>query len=929
MPIIRSYETTEVVTIVGSITVTLPTHETNDLLLVFVAKDTTTGTAPSTPAGWTAGASASAGTAARGTWFYKIAASASETNPTSTSSDTDEWHAVAISIKNVNTTTPINTSATGSSDNTMPFTGTTVTTTSNNCLVFHGYFSDQGNAPAAYPTAGVMNLSNQDAGTVSCAVAWEFKRTSGTTTARTFYGRTNDDSVIFTVAVADDGNNTEVPGYIDPGTSACTLIHGFQGTADNPTGNTYPASILISPIGGLTHTYVAGVAVTDTGANPYQTSTQLASNSTTTTTGLRVTLASAQALTTGYLLGTYQFSTPRELIDLGKYSAGGMIFIASDAANDYKAWMIGAKDSATTPADARTNYAIQIDQTTATTWANSGTVNDITNIQLSAIMSSGTLACNFNLLVLVNKIVVAGGTSTYPLDFEDLFSIANTNLIPMMQRRGATDALCWAPFQIGGGNDPCHVVVDLKYFQFPEAFNATEKKLDWHVDADQVGFDFYGVSGDTVKFTNCVFTSESSYYWSINSSASSGATWDFSGTTVVNATVTLRAVYTFTDMTFIGCGEITTNGASIQDSTIRETRAGTAAGAIAFTSATNGNAVDRIVFINNNDGDIGHSVRITATGTYTFDGHTFFGGGVAARSFNTGTGINSGTDILTTDAAHGYVDGDAVYYQDQGGSQAIGLTDGTMYYVNAQSTTTLSFHTSKADAIADTSKVNLTSGGSETHYIYSAKADVYNDSGGSVTIDVQNLGDTPTIRNSNGSSTTVNNSVTLEINGVVQNTQCYMVTSGAVVVMNEAASEAVSGNEYKATESYNYTGATTVTVRAREMGYLPFETTGSITSAGLTVTAVWLTDPNWKLVVSDINISFTNPTTITRASGNFTTDGWISTMSQVTVEGSASNDGTYTLSAVGTTTVTITGATVTTASAASGITLTFTRRSLT
>ena len=50
---------------------------------------------------------------------------------------------------------------------------------------------------------------------------------------------------------------------------------------------------------------------------------------------------------------------------------------------------------------------------------------------------------------------------------------------------------------------------------------------------------------------------------------------------------------------------------------------------------------------------------------------------------------------------------------------------------------------------------------------------------------------------------------------------------------------------YKATESFNYTADQPVIIRARYQGYIPFETTGTITNNGLTVTAVWLVDPNY------------------------------------------------------------------------------------
>lgn len=291
------------------------------------------------------------------------------------------------------------------------------------------------------------------------------------------------------------------------------------------------------------------------------------------------------------------------------------------------------------------------------------------------------------------------------------------------------------------------------------------------------------IDGDTCNFTNSVFTGETPYYWRVNASASPGAIWDFSGTTVAGATITLRDVTTFTNIVFNNCTEIVLNGADLSGCTLQNQRSGANSGAVAFTSTSEGNGATTCTFTDNNDGDIGHSIRITATGTYTFDGHTFTGGGPAERNFNTGTGVDSGTDIVTTDAAHGYTDGDAIYYQDQGGAVSVGLTDGTLYYVNSQSSTTLSFHTTKANAIVDASRVNLTSSGSETHYLYSAKADVYNSSGGAVTINITNSTDIPTTRNSDGSSTNVILSVPIaltvldEDNSPIQNVQVYIQKS--------------------------------------------------------------------------------------------------------------------------------------------------------
>ncbi len=65
---------------------------------------------------------------------------------------------------------------------------------------------------------------------------------------------------------------------------------------------------------------------------------------------------------------------------------------------------------------------------------------------------------------------------------------------------------------------------------------------------------------------------------------------------------------------------------------------------------------------------------------------------------------NTGTDIVTFGAAQGWATGSVVYVD----ATASGLTAGTAYFWNAASSTTGSFHTTLANALAGTSKVDLT-----------------------------------------------------------------------------------------------------------------------------------------------------------------------------------------------------------------------------
>ncbi len=75
--------------------------------------------------------------------------------------------------------------------------------------------------------------------------------------------------------------------------------------------------------------------------------------------------------------------------------------------------------------------------------------------------------------------------------------------------------------------------------------------------------------------------------------------------------------------------------------------------------------------------------------------------------------INASTDIATT-AVHGLSDGDPVNITGDAAAHHMGLTAGTTYFVNAPSTTTLSFHATYAAAIAGSSKEALTDSNAST-----------------------------------------------------------------------------------------------------------------------------------------------------------------------------------------------------------------------
>ena len=257
-------------------------------------------------------------------------------------------------------------------------------------------------------------------------------------------------------------------------------------------------------------------------------------------------------------------------------------------------------------------------------------------------------------------------------------------------------------------------------------------------------------------------------------------------------------------------------------------------------------------------GDDGHAVEITATGTYSFNDNILTGywthSGTAGdgAEFGTTSGVNGTTEVITTNAAHGLVDGDAVYYNDGGGAVSVGLTDGNRYYVNEITTTTLSLHVTKQDATSDTNRVNLTASGAETHALYSTKAAILNNSGGLVTINV-NGGTLPYVRNAGNSDTaTVSVSETVTVT-VVDATNTPIQNVQTTVRLGSDNSEIINADtNASGIASGSYSGSTPASVffkcRKSSTGatkYITKTGPGTIaTGTGMSITVQLDEDPN-------------------------------------------------------------------------------------
>lgn len=603
---IRDFAITVESAAVASMVMAMPVHATGDLLVAFVNKDTASNF--TTPAGWTAGQTqVSAG--AGGGVYYKRAASASETVTFTLTSET--CCGVVIAVQNVNGTTGADavsgSAKSGADDTTLPLTGVGITPSHDNCLILHGLSTDGAIGPNALPPW--VNLFGGDTGANSLCVSYVQQKTAAAITAPDHWGGAPDDCRGFIIAIRDDGNGDYFDGYIPLGTTPSRQITPFNGSTGVVDKGTYAlaGANVITSVNGTTVTGTVINTTADSGINPYRGSARSAgAQSKTAYSAVEINMTATADITdlNGLVFLTYMNLTPSDYKDCGTVAQGGKYFLMGSTSANYRAWIIGGFSCATEVADARNNVLIEFG-TTDTDLVTLGTP-DFTALDIMQFGAKGYIAaCSMlvNELYLLNQTVLAGGSSTGLLDLDDLVFVVNNGngILPLIQRAGV-QATIWTPIKFGG-TDPLFFAADKKVFAWPQKADGTDY-VDFHVSNNKIGFEFDGQDRgagdvDILHFTGCLFTSPSSYYWRFASTHDAGADIDFTGSTVINAAVTLRSTSDLDSVTFIDCSAFTLNGATITNCTFQNTKATAASPAEAalvssssFTSGGSGHAIE-------------------------------------------------------------------------------------------------------------------------------------------------------------------------------------------------------------------------------------------------------------------------------------------------------------------------------------------------
>jgi hypothetical protein len=480
-------------------------------------------------------------------------------------------------------------------------------------------------------------------------------------------------------------------------------------------------------VNGYVAAYIVATAAADAGTNPYTDATQNAgASSRANLSGCQITFGSALDLDTGILYGTVGGVLPSDFakdIALPSKVPGGIQVSFFDTNNNCLSYKIGAMGCKTIDVDGRNVWAIDWNGS-ATPWATCGTINKsaVTYMYLTTLGYFAAAAHRWSMLSLVSKIGIAGGTSSYPLDIEDIAYVTNrcVGMFPFVRIAGAA-ATIYVPLQFGG-SDPIRIFCNLNTFQFPHIYDADDY-FDWNAAVDVAGIKFYPKSGDVLKFTNCVFTSPSSYRWEFDaSSASSNWTGDFSGTSVVGANVTLRAVFTFDNMSFINCSAFAQNSAVITNCNFSNTK-------VTSLSLDDMALISGCVFVSSGTG---HAIEVGgAADTISLTDLTFTGYAVGNGS--------SGNEAIFVNIAVG-----TVTINVSGGNTPSIRTAGATVVVNNTLTLTLTGLISGSDIVildagTTTERVNVNENAGTTYgYDYAAT-----DAGDSIDVGVFKAGYVP------------------------------------------------------------------------------------------------------------------------------------------------------------------------------------------
>ena len=579
----------------------MPIHQADDLILFVCGSDTSSGgtfTTPTEGGSWNVVQTQDANNLSTAS-FWRVATSSSDTAPTSTKGTSDEMISMIMIIADVNTSTPINTSA-SVSIGAATHTGPAATTTTDDTINVFWHFQDN---PGRYPSQppGLMTLDiPTPISAVVASTSWTFQQALGAAITPSWELQSSDEGHIHTICINSAVSSPILAPCADYGSPPSTILNPLRstGTANVWGGGAVdPAADLTGGLGpnSVGFTYLAPSQQQAGGVYGIDQSLLLDTPSSTSdnkVSGAIWNFSLADENLAGKLicyhmgLASPQFKSANSLVADG----GTIMGLRSDdlnvgTSNAYRVWSTAAVDS---KPSVNSQHATVIDvDDTALQWGadvgsettpafDSSTVTGlfIGGLRGKANDMRNTIAeCH-----IVNTCTIISGGSARPASLTTFVDgmFASRILTISNQQLGSTkQVFSMQPLQIGNGTDSVYFEQDSASLEFATTTDVTTKIIRYNCGANVAGITFYAVSGDTITFTNSAISSGTVWDFAIHASATSAATWNFSGLNIINADVVLRDVFTAASgMTFIDCPTFTGNSADLSggctfDNTLR------------------------------------------------------------------------------------------------------------------------------------------------------------------------------------------------------------------------------------------------------------------------------------------------------------------------------------------------------------------------
>lgn len=552
-----------------------------------------------------------------------------------------------------------------------------ITTSRDNCLLLY-LASKATTVVPSFIEGSVTSLVGKDGTGFSDGVGWGLQRAAGISPNNVVVSAisTAAAGLHITLAVnAPISGATVIPGhcisdtsiYLEPinGTTAYNGNTAFAATATTYFGSTLNTKTLAN---------ATASARTDVGLNSYHSMGDVGGTTTSGTWyGCTIVFATANkpSLANKNVLVHTKPYLPVDIQTTDSVTLTGTMGVAvglcSTANVDYKTWHVSG---ANTPWEVAYRPVVINTGNTTGMIQNTGTLNAASILALGFFVSGKVVAPNwiFGSAWVLDTCAIGGGNLTEPLSIPDIVRAYSTGHERMSAiQQGAKQMLLMGPLQIGdGGTNPVYMDLNSTAIEFPQQYSKTSREVSYCSIDNVAGITYYAGATDTIKHRNSVISSSSKYFWGFHASSSTSATYDFSGLQIIGAgTIILKSGIALDTVVFSTCSAIAAVGCILTNCSFNTT---TGTNALTIASVAESDSIDNCTFLNNT-----RAIKITAIGTYTFNGHTFSG--------NTYDIENSSSGLVTINNING---SNTITYINTGGGSVIINTYRTLTFTGVK-----------------------------------------------------------------------------------------------------------------------------------------------------------------------------------------------------------------------------------------------------